>query len=176
MEKIRNRTSGIKKNLNDLYSEYPGNKVTSESLPILRQIQEATVKIEEIIGELLSLSPPAKRKTFAVSRRTVFVLFVLSLLSIPFFYWIGAESDNNSTGVSTKIEQDVSTIKATAEKSPANLPKLIFSEVLPMASNILLLISVALGLIRAFSRDSLKDTKRMSDELTKAAKLLRELG
>ncbi|MBH0012436.1 hypothetical protein I6F66_10045 [Pseudoalteromonas sp. NZS100_1] len=173
---INNRTSGLQKNIKELYDKYPENKVTRESLPIIRQIQEAAKKIEYTIEQLLSLSPPAKRRALVVSRKFVIVLFMLSLISIPLLYWIGAEIADSSEGVSSKIEQDVSTIKATAEKSPANLPKLVFSEVVPLASNILLLISIALGLIRTFSHDSLKDTKRMSKELTKAAKLLRELG
>lgn len=176
LQPINDTTSGIKKNLNDLYENYPGNKVTSESLPILRQIQEATNKIEKIIQELLVLSPPARRKTPRVSRSVVITLFVFSLLSIPLFYWLGAATDDNITEVSSKIERDISAIKQTAEEAPTNLPKLIFTEMVPLFSNILLLISVAIGLIRAFSRDSLKDTKRMSEELTKAAKLLRELG
>lgn len=172
---LNNPTSGIKSNLNDLYKGYPGNKVTSESLPILRQIQESTSKIEEIINELLHLSPPAKRKAPAVSKKTVAILFLVSLLSIPLLYWVGAESGDSSTSVTTRIEQDVTALKSTAKESPASVPKLLFTEMVPMISNILLLISAALGLLRAFSRDSIKDTKRMSEELTKAAKLLRDL-
>ena len=175
LKPINNTTSGIKTNLDALYGGYPGNKVTSELLPILRQIQEATTKIEEIIRELLSLSPPAQRKTPSISRKTVVMLFLISLLSVPLLYWIGAESGDNSTSVATKIEEDVAALQSTVKDSPTSIPKLVFAKMVPMVSNILLLISAALGLTRAFSRDSVKDTKRMSEELTKAAKLLRDL-
>jgi hypothetical protein len=75
-----------------------------------------------------------------------------------------------------KIERDIQVVQQTAKENPASLPKLFFSEIVPVFSNILLLISVLLGIVRAFSTDSRKDTKRMSEELTKAAKILRNMG
>lgn len=49
LKPINNSISGIRKNLQDLYSEYPGNKVTGEALPLLRQVQESTDRIEGTI-------------------------------------------------------------------------------------------------------------------------------
>jgi len=174
---INDSTSGIKTNLQDLYKEYPHNKVTSESLPLLRQIQEATEKIEATIRKLILLSPPAKPKIPRIPLKYIYGVFLLALLSIPWFYWWNVDSENGTVNPLTiKIERDIHNVQRTAKEDPANLPRLFFSEIVPVFSNILLLITALLGIARAFSSDSRKDTKRMSEELTKAAQILRDMG
>lgn len=172
---LNDNSSGVRRNLKELYDEYPNNKVTSESLPLLKQIKDSADRIEATIKKLLSLSPPAKRRTPQISRKLVIGTFVLFILSLPIFYWLKLDSRSPSS-VATQITRDVEVVQKTAVDNPIGLPKLILTEITPMASNLLLLVSALLGIGRAFSKDSQKDTTKMSDELTKAAKTLRDLA
>ena len=176
LKTINDNTSGIHVNLQNLYKGYPANSVTSDSLPILRRIQEATYKIEHTINKLLNLSPPAKRRVPIVSSRLIIGMFIIAILSIPFFYWLSDYNtiETNIT-VSSKVVNNIDDVRRISKENPVSLPKYIFTNIIPMSSNVLFAVSALLGLIRAFSSNSQKNTNKMSEELVKAAKLLREL-
>jgi hypothetical protein len=172
---INDSISGIRPNLETLYKGYPGNKVTGESLPLLRQIQESTNQIEMTIDKLLALSPPAKRRIPRVSLRLVIGVLFLAIASIPLFYWISTDN-GPAHSLSATVDRDISAVQQAVKEKPLDLPKVIFADVIPMLSNVLLLVTALLAVIRACSSDARKDTKRMSEELTAAAEILRKVG
>jgi hypothetical protein len=170
--------SGVRQNLAQLFAQYPSNKIGIDSLTILKRLDEFIDTVETSIKKLLLLSPPAPApiKSKLISWKTVLLVFVIALLTLPVFYWYKA----SDTGAGTQTFQaraasDAVAIKEAAKETPASLAKVVFTDVIPGASNALLLLSALLGIVRAFSSDARKDTKKMIEELSGAAKKLQEI-
>ncbi len=170
--------SGVKHNLERLFDAYPGNKIGVESLEMLKRLQDSVVVIEETISELLLLSPPAVPPVKSrITWKWVLAVFLLFLLTLPVFYWLKARSTTKqSSAVSERLTRDVVSVRTAAQRAPATLPSVIFKDVIPLTSNILLLISALLGLARAFAADARSDTKKMSENLINVAETLRKIN
>ena len=169
--------SAVRKNLDELFAEYPKNKIGVEALDMLKQLGESVNVIHDSIEKLLLLSPPAKAPIkYRLTWRVVAAVFLVALLTLPVFYW----QKNGGTAASTsavanKVRSDVEAVQIAAEEAPNTLPKLIFKDIVPAASNLLLLLGALLGIFRAFTGDSRSDSKKMIEELTGAAERLRKI-
>jgi hypothetical protein len=169
--------SAVRTNLAELFKQYPGNKIGVDCLEFLRQLQESLQVIEVTISKLLSLSPPAGKKfSSLITWRVVLVAFSLFIVTLPLFYWMKHGGPKTTpAAIESHVSQDVASVKATAKSDPISLPAVVFGNVIPLASNVLLLVSAFLTVLSAFSRSTSGDIKRTITELTKAAKILGRL-